>query len=112
MMKKCLMAAGLGVLALSLAGPASARVDVGVSIGIPGVIVAPAPVYVAPPPPVYVAPGYVMPRPYYGAPPVYGRPVVVMPPPPHYYGGRGKAPYYREGHHHGRGHCRGHGRRD
>ncbi len=51
----------LGALGVMAAGPAAARVDVGISIGIPGVIVG-APAYYPPavayvPPPVYVAPG-------------------------------------------------------
>ncbi|WP_454739685.1 hypothetical protein [Cupriavidus necator] len=58
----CLIAA-----AITLApGAAQARVDVGIGIGIPGIVVAPAapvsyepaPVYVEPPRPVVVAPSY------------------------------------------------------
>ena len=63
-MKKWFVAAGIGAAGLMLSSAALARVDIGVSIGIPGVVY-PAPVYVAPapvyaPPPVvhYPAPVY------------------------------------------------------
>lgn len=60
-----------GVAILIAAGPAAARVDVGINIGIPGIY--PAPVYVEPQP-VYVQPQpvYVQPQPVYVQPqPVY-----------------------------------------
>lgn len=61
---------------------AQARTDIGVSIGVPGVVVspgyAPAPVYVAPQPSVYYAP-----------PPVY-----LQAPPVEYVPAPGYAPYY------------------
>ena len=61
-----------------LASAAQARTDVFLSIGLPGVVVAPAPVVVAPQP-VYVQPQpvYVQPRPVYVQP----RPVYVQPQP-------------------------------
>ncbi|ALM86563.1 hypothetical protein [Bordetella sp. N] len=101
-MKKHWLVAGLGAAALMISSAAMARVDVGIAIGVPPLVVAPAPVYVAPPPPVYVAPAPV----YYGPP----APVVVAPRPYYYpgpviYGGwhggyRGGPPprYYRGGH--------------
>ena len=65
-------------MALLAGAGAQARTDIGVSIGMPGVVVspgyAPAPIYVPPPPPVYLqappveyvpAPGY---APYYAVP--------------------------------------------
>jgi hypothetical protein len=57
-----------GVVALGISGIASAHVNVGLNIGLPGVVVGPPPVVYAPPPPpvVYQAPPPV----YYGAPPV------------------------------------------
>jgi hypothetical protein len=71
-----------GAALIALSGAAAARVDVGISIGIPApvymaprppVAYYPAPVY-APPPQVYYAPAPV----YYAPPPVYyGAPVVV-----------------------------------
>jgi len=79
-MKKWLIA-GIGAAGLLISSAAMARVDIGVSIGIPGVVypapvyVAPQPVYVAPPPPVYYEPV-----------PVY-RPRYVRPAPVYYYGG-------------------------
>lgn len=53
-MKKWFVAAGIGAAGLMLSSAALARVDIGVSIGIPGVVY-PAPVYVAPAP-VYAPP--------------------------------------------------------
>lgn len=103
-MKKWLIA-GIGAAGLMISSVALARVDVGISIGVPGVVypapvyVAPAPVYVAPPPPVYYRPA-----PVYVAPPP-----VVYPGPVYYGGGR----YYDRrdwrGPRHGNGHYRGHG---
>lgn len=79
-MKKWFVAAGIGAAGLMLSSAALARVDIGVSIGIPGVVY-PAPVYVAPapvyaPPPVvhYPAPVYVRPQVVYPAPVYYGGP--------------------------------------
>ena len=97
-MKKWLIA-GMGAAGLLISSAAMARVDIGVSIGIPGVIfpapvyVAPQPVYVAPPPPVYYQPV-----------PVY-RPRYVRPAPVYYYGGR-----HWDGHRHNKHwkHGRGH----
>jgi hypothetical protein len=74
-MKRWLMA-GFGAVSLMVAASAMARVDVGINVGVPGVIyggpayVAPPPVYYAPPPPVYYGPRYVAPPPVY----VYGGP--------------------------------------
>lgn len=74
------IAAGLllGTTLMLGASPAMARVDVDVSIGVPGVYFQPAPVYVQPQP-YYVepAPVYVQPRPVYVQP----RPVYVQPQP-------------------------------
>ena len=61
------LAATAGFMALA-ATPAAARVDIGISLGLPG-IVAPAPVVVAPPPVVYAPPS------------IYPAPVVVYPQP-------------------------------
>ena len=69
-MKKWLIA-GAGIAGLLISSVALARVDVGISIGVPGVVY-PAPVYVAPAP-VYVAPAPV----YAPPPPVYYRPAPV-----------------------------------
>ena len=77
-MKKWLIA-GVGAAGLLISSAALARVDVGISIGVPGVIY-PAPVYVAPP--------------------------VVYPAPVYYRGGGGR--YYDRGYYHGRGHGHGH----
>src|SRR5690606_5714393 len=103
-MKKWILASA-GAAGLLLSSVALARVDVGVSIGIPGVFappvyVAPAPVYVAPPAPVYVAP----PAPVYmPPPPVYVRPRVVYPAPVYYRGGpRHFHGHPGPGHHHHR----------
>ena len=78
-MKKILISAVIGIGA-GLSGTASADVGIGISIGIPGVVVAPAPVYVAPPPPVYYAPAPVVVAPpaygYYAAP-AFRPPIVV-----------------------------------
>jgi PXPV repeat (3 copies) len=71
MKTKYWIASGMGVLILAASQLASARVSVGVNIGIP------APVYVAP------APVYVAPAPVYAAPaPVYAAPVVAYQPAP------------------------------
>ncbi|OCZ64598.1 virulence factor [Achromobacter xylosoxidans] len=61
-MKKWLIA-GAGAAGLLISSVALARVDVGISIGVPGVVY-PAPVYAAPAP-VYVAPPVVYPAPVY-----------------------------------------------
>jgi hypothetical protein len=104
---------GLGAAALLASGVALARVDVGISIGVPPVIIG-GPVYAAPAAPVYVAPPpvYVAPAPIYVAPrPVYVAPRPYYYPRPVYYHGGPR--YYRErwdGHGHGRGHGHGHGR--
>ncbi len=76
-------AAGLMVSASALA-----RVDVGVNIGVPGVIYGPPPVVYAPPPPVYYAP----------APVVVAPPVVA-----------GGGYYWSHGRRYYRGPYRGHG---
>ena len=88
--------------ALFAATSASARTDVSVGIGLPGLAIGvgapayyPAPVYSAPAP-VYYAPPPV----YYRPPPVYYRPAPVYYA-PGYYGPRG---YYRGGYGHGYGH--------
>jgi hypothetical protein len=75
---------GVAAVAFGLLGVASAaqaRTDVFLSIGVPGVLVAPAPVLVAPQP-VYVQPQpvYVQPQPVYVQP----RPVYVQPQPVYY----------------------------
>lgn len=74
-------------MALLAGAGAQARTDIGLSIGVPGVVVSPgygpAPVYVPPPPPVYYAP-----------PPVYRPPVYLQPPPVEYVPAPGYAPYY------------------
>lgn len=97
-MKKWFIA-GISAAGLLMSSAAMARVDIGVSIGLPGVIY-PAPVYVAP------QPVYVEPRPvYYDPPVVYREPRYVRPAPVYYYG---------EGHRHWRGKhghkWKGHGR--
>ena len=61
-----------------VASSAMAHVDVGIHIGIPGVLVQPAPVYVQPQP-VYVEPAY--PQPVYVGPTVYEQRVYVRPHP-------------------------------
>ena len=48
--------AGATAAGLVISSAAMARVDVGISIGVPGVVYPAAPVYVAPPPPVAPAP--------------------------------------------------------
>ena len=55
--------AGATAAGLVISSAAMARVDVGISIGVPGVVY-PAAAHVAPPPPVYVAPApvYAPPR--------------------------------------------------
>ena len=87
-MRKTIAALLAGAALIGISGTAAARVDVGISLGIPApVYVAPAPVYYAPPPPVYYAPRpvYVQPAPvYYGPPAAY------------YYG----PPGHRHWHHH------------
>lgn len=81
-------------MALLAGAGAQARTDIGVSIGIPGVVVspgyAPAPIYAPPPPPVYYGPPPV----YYAPPPVYRPPVYLQPPPVQYVPAPGYAPYY------------------
>ena len=75
------VAAGvLAASALGAAATASAGVSWSVNVGVPGVVVAPAPVYYppapvyyAPPPPVYYRPAPV----YYAPPPVYVAPAPV-----------------------------------
>lgn len=66
-----------GAVLTLAASSAMAHVDVGIHIGIPGVIVPPVPVYVEPRP-VYVEPAY--PQPVY-AEPVYEQRVYVRPHP-------------------------------
>jgi hypothetical protein len=61
-MRKTIATLLAGAALIGISGTAAARVDVGISFGIP------APVYVAPPPPVV----YVPPRPGYVAPPAAG----------------------------------------
>jgi len=79
---KRLLIAGVAALTLLGANAAMARVDVGISIGVPGVLYAPPPpVYYAPPvryvepPPVVVVPErrYYRPVPVYEAPRYYYR---------------------------------------
>ena len=95
--RRLLGAAAVAFGLFGLASAAQARTDVFLSIGLPGVVVAPAPVVVAPQPvyvqpqpvyvqprPVYVQPVYVQPQPVYVQPrPVYvqPRPVYVQPQP-------------------------------
>lgn len=55
-MKKTILGIALGAAALLASTVASAHVDLAVGIGIPGVVYAPEPEYVAPPPPVAYAP--------------------------------------------------------
>ena len=79
--------AGATAAGLVISSAAMARVDVGISIGVPGVVYPAAPVYVAPPPPVYVAPApvYAPPPPvYYRPAPVYVAPPVIYPAPVYY----------------------------
>ena len=79
--------AGATAAGLVISSAAMARVDVGISIGVPGVVYPAAPVYVAPPPPVYVAPApvYAPPLPvYYRPAPVYVAPPVIYPAPVYY----------------------------
>ena len=93
-MRKTIAALLAGAALIGISGTAAARVDVGISLGIPApVYYAPRPVYAPPavvyaPPPAYYAPAPV----YYAPPPVYyGPPAVVY--------GRG---YYRGHHRHWR----------
>ena len=94
-MRKTIAALLAGAALIGISGTAAARVDVGISVGIP------APVYYAPRPAVvYAPPVYAPPPVYYATPaPVY------YAPPPVYYGppavvyGRG---YYRGHHRHWR----------
>ncbi|WP_454721898.1 MULTISPECIES: hypothetical protein [Cupriavidus] len=101
-MKRWLLA-GLAMLGVFSSGAAMAHVNVGLSIGVPGVVVGgpayyPAPAYVAPP--VVVAPAPV----YYGPPPVVVRPAPVYYGPgyygPRYYGRGYYGPPGRWGHEH------------
>ena len=105
-MKKAMLAAALVIGAMA-AGPVAQAggVSLGVSIGIPGVVVG-GPVYYAPPPP--PPPAY-----YYGPPAVVVAPrPVYVPGPRYYYGWRGPRHYdrhvvvreYRHGNPHGNGH--------
>jgi hypothetical protein len=55
-MNKTIIGLVLGATALAASTAASAHVDVALGIGVPGVVYAPAPEYVAPPPPVAYAP--------------------------------------------------------
>ena len=99
-MRKTIATLLAGAALIAVSGTAAARVDVGISLGIP------APVYVAPPPPVvYAPPVYVPPRPvYYAPPPVYyAPPPVYYGPPAVVYRGGG---YYRGWHGRGHGHWR------
>ena len=96
--------AGATAAGLVISSAAMARVDVGISIGVPGVVYPAAPVYVAPPPPVYVAPApvYAPPPPvYYRPAPVYVAPPVIYPAPVYYRGGgrywHDRGGYYRHG---------------
>jgi hypothetical protein len=86
-MKRVLLI-GAAALAMAAAAPAMAHVSVGIAIGVPGIVVAPAPVYY--PPVQYVAP-----------PPVYYPPVRYVAPPPVVYAPYGG--YYRRGWHEWRG---------
>ena len=79
--------AGATAAGLVISSAAMARVDVGISIGVPGVVYPAAPAHVAPPPPVYVAPApvYAPPPPvYYRPAPVYVAPPVIYPAPVYY----------------------------
>jgi hypothetical protein len=80
-MRKGIAALLAGVALIGLSGTAAARVDVGISVGIPApVYYAPRPYYAPPPQVVYApAPVYYAPAPvYYAPPPVYyGPPAVV-----------------------------------
>lgn len=104
-MKNILVSAVM-VIGAGLSSTALADVGIGISIGIPGIVYSPTPVYVAPPPP----PVYYVPAPVVVAPPAYGyyappafRPPIVVSGAwiaggPRYYQGRGY------------GHATGHGR--
>lgn len=100
-MKKILMCAAI-VTATGLSGAASADVGIGISIGIPGIIMSPAPVYVAPPPVYYAPPPVVVAPPVYGyyAAPVVRPPIVVS---GAWFGG-GQRYYHGRGHGHGKHH--------
>ena len=92
-MRKSIAALLAGAALIGISGTAAARVDVGISLGIP------APVYYAPRPAVVYAPPapvYYAPAPVYYAPPA---PVYYGPPPVYYGPPRG---YYRHGHRHWR----------
>lgn len=66
---------GLGMAAATIAPPANAHDwSIGVSIGVPGVVIAAPPGYAPGPPPGYyqAPPGYYQPRPGYYVAPTYG----------------------------------------
>jgi len=92
-MKRWLIA-GLAALGVLASASASARVDIGVNIGVPGPYYYGGPVY-RPAPPVYYAPA-----------PVYYPPAVVYETPRYYRPGPPPPPYWR-GYGHGRDHWRG-----
>jgi len=79
---KRLILSGVAALALAGSSAAMAHVSVGVSIGLPGIVIG-APVYA--PPPVYVAPPPPPPVVYAPAPVVVPAPVIVAPRPYPYY---------------------------
>ncbi|CAM5197537.1 hypothetical protein CDEF62S_03089 [Castellaniella defragrans] len=101
-MKKAMLAAAL-VLGAMAAGPVAQAggVNLGISIGVPGVIIGGPPVYYAPPPP----PAY-----YYGPPAVVVAPGPVYVPGPRYYGWRGPRYYGRHVDARWGRHWNGHGR--
>jgi len=93
-MRKTIATLLAGATLIGLSGTAAARVDVGISLGIPApVYVAPRPYY-APPPVVYAPPPV-----YYAPAPVYYNPAPVYYGPPAVVYGRG---YYRGHHRHWR----------
>jgi hypothetical protein len=77
-MKRTLSIVALGAAMAALSSTAFAHSNVGfsVSIGVPGYVAPPAPVYYAPPPVVYAPPPvvYAPPPVYYGPPRVYYAP--------------------------------------
>jgi hypothetical protein len=92
-MKRLSLFIGATVLAAMASSSALAHTTVSIGIGIPGVVVAPAPVYYAPPP-VYVAPAPVyVERPVIYSAPVYA-PVYYAPYGP-YWGWRGHRAHWK-----------------
>lgn len=88
---------GAATAAIMASGAAMAHVDVGISIGVPGVVyTSPPPVYYAPPPPVYYAPPPVR---YVERPRVIVVPQRAVPVYP-------RGHYYREGWRHAKHHYR------